>query len=626
MRPTGSHAAAHAGTGTEDIAMSLDQDSLAHIMQVLTDLYSDPIGAVVREYSTNALDSHLEAGNPDPIEVTLPTTDSPTFVVRDRGVGLSVDELRDVYSRYGKSTKRDSDDYTGMLGLGCKSALTYALSFTVEAVKNGVRAVAVVSRDSGGVGAIKVLDTSATDEPNGVTVSVPVGRFDTPVFRDRAEDLYRYWREGEVLVDGGPPKGLPPTAVWVDADMAIGPSGTGHSVVVMGRVPYRINNPHKFPYRVTAWVPIGSVDFTPSREALHQTALSADTVATVFQYARDTLSRHLLAAVEDAATPYERARLISAWSPAALAGDDRFKVRALEAQTRVAIPNGRRAFHYNGRRSLGHQGMGWVRMEDVGDERVAIVTGFPLKSVTAQHRAKLEAVVGGGWILLPDGCDARMLEGRPNVTTWQEVLELAPVVPRAAGGGRSPTRYAAWIDGKKVTVQDAPPGTPLYWEYKGEARGFTLLKGAVAEILPAQQDRFLRLYPGTERARTALDRLRKETLAKVTEDDRLVDSPCYLAKGLSRLSDRIDDPELARAAKAAGPSGRLSAAATEAKRMHMSLGLPTLSATLEERYPLVTAAADSLRGSLDKTVAEDALAYVNAKYAATPKTETEKET
>lgn len=62
---------AHEGTlGSEDrTRMTFDENSIAHLMSVLTDLYSDPEMAVIREYSTNALDAHRAAGINDPIEV-----------------------------------------------------------------------------------------------------------------------------------------------------------------------------------------------------------------------------------------------------------------------------------------------------------------------------------------------------------------------------------------------------------------------------------------------------------------------------------------------------------------------------------------------------------------------------
>lgn len=206
MKPSVRNVVHSVGDVQEETRMSIDQESLAHIMNLLTDLYSDRQMAVIREYASNALDSHIEAGNPDPIEVTLPTSFNPNLIITDRGVGLTVDDMRDIYSMYGRSTKRDTNDAVGMLGLGCKSGLTYALSFTVTAVKNGVRTVAVVTKDSDGVGIIKILDTMATDEPNGVTVSIPVDSYDISSFRYKADQLFKFWKPGTVLVNGEEPE------------------------------------------------------------------------------------------------------------------------------------------------------------------------------------------------------------------------------------------------------------------------------------------------------------------------------------------------------------------------------------------------------------------------------------
>jgi len=37
--------------GGEKVAMTLDQNSTAHLMSLLTNLYSDPLLAIIREYS-----------------------------------------------------------------------------------------------------------------------------------------------------------------------------------------------------------------------------------------------------------------------------------------------------------------------------------------------------------------------------------------------------------------------------------------------------------------------------------------------------------------------------------------------------------------------------------------------
>jgi hypothetical protein len=108
----------------EETPLSIDPGSVNNLMALLTDMYSDPELAIVREYSTNARDSHIAAGVTDPIEVYTPTVLEPMLRIVDHGVGLSADDIRDIYSRYGLSTKAESNDYNGVLGLGCKSALT----------------------------------------------------------------------------------------------------------------------------------------------------------------------------------------------------------------------------------------------------------------------------------------------------------------------------------------------------------------------------------------------------------------------------------------------------------------------------------------------------------------------
>jgi sensor histidine kinase regulating citrate/malate metabolism len=95
-------------------AMSFDENSVAHLMSVLTDLYSDPELAVIREYSTNALDSHIAAGVDRPIEITLPNGLSPFFKIRDYGTGMDASDIETIYSKYGASTKRESDTQVGM--------------------------------------------------------------------------------------------------------------------------------------------------------------------------------------------------------------------------------------------------------------------------------------------------------------------------------------------------------------------------------------------------------------------------------------------------------------------------------------------------------------------------------
>src|SRR5690349_8174125 len=103
----------------ESVKMSFDENSLGFLADVLINLYSDKEMAVIREYSTNARDSHIEAGVDRPIEVTTPSGLSFFLRIKDYGVGLSKEDIIKIYSKYGASTKRYTNKQGGMLGLGC---------------------------------------------------------------------------------------------------------------------------------------------------------------------------------------------------------------------------------------------------------------------------------------------------------------------------------------------------------------------------------------------------------------------------------------------------------------------------------------------------------------------------
>ena len=103
----------------ESIGMSLDLDSAQILMQMLSkNLYSDAIGSTIRECASNALDSHRRAGVDDPIIVSFKINDSRDyeFSVEDFGIGLDDDDVKNIISKYGKSTKRNSNIELGMMG------------------------------------------------------------------------------------------------------------------------------------------------------------------------------------------------------------------------------------------------------------------------------------------------------------------------------------------------------------------------------------------------------------------------------------------------------------------------------------------------------------------------------
>lgn len=106
---------------------------MAFAMELLTKHYTEPIKAICQEIMSNARDAHREIGKDDvPISVTLPTALDPRWVCRDYGIGISPERIKDVFVRYGASTKRDDNIQTGGFGIGAKTPWAYSSTFGIE--------------------------------------------------------------------------------------------------------------------------------------------------------------------------------------------------------------------------------------------------------------------------------------------------------------------------------------------------------------------------------------------------------------------------------------------------------------------------------------------------------------
>ena len=314
---------AHEGNlGTANrVRMTFDENSTTFLMSVLTDLYSDPELAVIREYSTNAVDSHAEAGHSDPIEVELPSSLRPVFIVRDHGVGMSLETINEQFSKYGWSSKRESDAAVGMLGLGCKSALAYTSQFTLVSNHDGLQVTALITREEDGGGAVQVVDTCATDLPNGVEVRIPVKYVDS--FVKRAMAFFRFWDRGTVLVDG-----VEPEPIWERSDTLVldpdvilvtGHGGIEQDYVVMGGVPYPVRypfeglTPNNASRKAIVRVPIGTVNFAPSREALQDTKRTKEALVEAREFIATGIQRLAQADIDDAPTHGEAMKRTARW-------------------------------------------------------------------------------------------------------------------------------------------------------------------------------------------------------------------------------------------------------------------------------------------------------------------------
>lgn len=240
-------------------------------------LYQDKIAAVVRELSCNAYDSHVAAGHPEkPFKISLPSFLSKKFSIRDYGVGLSQDQVMRLYTTYFESTKDDSNDFIGALGLGSKSPFSYVTSFGVVSYYGGEAKTYSAFIGEDGTPRIALMSTSPTEEPNGLEVSLAIKSGDASAFQRAVVDQLAYFKvKPEVR----------PAVQWTTHEIAV--QGTGWhqpkgqsgsqmpSYVLTGQIRYPIkkelfssDEQALLGVGIILEMNLGEVDIAPSREAL----------------------------------------------------------------------------------------------------------------------------------------------------------------------------------------------------------------------------------------------------------------------------------------------------------------------------------------------------------------------
>lgn len=159
-------------------------DANAWVFQMISSgIYDDPPHAVCREIICNAVDANVEAGNGHiPVQVSLPGPMSSTLTVRDFGPGISHEDMNAIYCNIGKSTKRGRSDMTGEKGLGSKSPLSYADSFTVSCFGGTMVRHYVLGWNEQRTPAWTLLREVPSDEPQGVEIGVDIRKEDYAKF------------------------------------------------------------------------------------------------------------------------------------------------------------------------------------------------------------------------------------------------------------------------------------------------------------------------------------------------------------------------------------------------------------------------------------------------------------
>jgi DNA topoisomerase VI subunit B len=150
---------------------------------LIDSVYTDKVTTPIRELMTNAFDSHSAAGKGDePFTVFVPTNRDLRFAVRDYGTGMDHETVTNLYTTLFASSKEDTNDEVGQLGLGSKSPFAYTDTFTVTAFDGATKRVYTAFMASD-LPQLALLHEGDSDEPQGILVEFPVKYQDVSDFQ-----------------------------------------------------------------------------------------------------------------------------------------------------------------------------------------------------------------------------------------------------------------------------------------------------------------------------------------------------------------------------------------------------------------------------------------------------------
>lgn len=577
-----------------DHRMGIAKEFEGHVMDMLATLYSNPKQAVLREYCTNARDAHIEVGSTAAIEVTLPGPLSSVLSIKDYGVGLSEEDIASIYSQYGASTKRGTNDQNGTFGIGCKSAFAYADQFTVVSTKNGEQLTVVVSRESDGGGNMKVLQRVKVDTPDGTEVQIPAKRGDN--FVKEADELFRYahpkygWPRGSVLVNGSPPNQL--DGLWIDEDLCIieGDYYNSAPVVVMSGVPYPVDEVHfdtGLPHssRLVMFVPNGSVGLVPTREALKYNDLTKKALAGLKIKFEAACKGRVQEEIDKAKNPVEARRTMNVWHNKlpSFAREASYKYKGAEIPSALAVDTSKPdhpmliTTDRSAYRLSSHDKNRPFPIESF--DKALFVQNYDRPSFTPGQKKKLNHWLESQNGTAPDPVRMYVLYGgkldgnewidQSRVIEWKTIEDVK--LPRTVGAakgtsGRIPGSYDLFEDDatnyrQGVPGDDIDQTKPIFyyigseWDYSF-ARALKLdhSKFVLVRLTANREDKFKRLFPTATKARDHVQAQAKKWFAGLGKDVVLALQLQQTSLG-SRYQQldgsRLDDPKLKRFALAA---------------------------------------------------------------------------
>ena len=273
--------------------MRLSENASSMVFQLFTkNVYSNPIGTVVREIASNCFDSHIEAKVNAPVLIKKfkdPQTNTIYISFIDYGVGMSPDRIENIYGVYFESTKRVDNTQIGGFGIGGKTPLAYKRStgmgegeydnsFFVITNFDGMKYYYTIFEGTDSP-VISLLHNEPTTEGNGTEIRIPILEKDQTTFaKEMVRQLYYF---ENVIFDGFDDEYRNDEILMNEYQIVRGKSflfrGSDYSNYVhicLGRVAYPIDynvlglNASDYGLPIAIKLEVGEIGVTVSREQL----------------------------------------------------------------------------------------------------------------------------------------------------------------------------------------------------------------------------------------------------------------------------------------------------------------------------------------------------------------------
>lgn len=297
------------------------------IMRILSSsLYTDKIGAVVRELIANARDAYNMVVGDKRHDIAFQIRiDSEAYTIRDYGIGLSYDDTLRLMTTYGASTKSKDNNSLGAFGVGSKSGFAYTQEFTMTSYFKGEQHTFHAILGSSGIPEMIHLGTIPTDEPNGIMFRIPfVDSGDRYAFEKKAKDLCRSIGVPSQLISNREEtnytgkeffkelKSPYNVGTYVEANIYISHVEDKHiyPTFMVGGIKY-VYNQYSLPFPMVLDLPIGSVDIAVSREALEDTKKNREYIKSLVDEVVKDITKEVKGNLSCAQSTYEKVVIIS---------------------------------------------------------------------------------------------------------------------------------------------------------------------------------------------------------------------------------------------------------------------------------------------------------------------------